>query len=245
MEIIVETATAWSSRRLYKFYKNKNFIKDFVEAFSTDDDVTRFIYANAFYLRVKYEGKSISEKIPQEEINEVIMCEFNEFMDCASDSLKYSPDVEDFFHHIVCDGIYNEMDAVLSLRDELMCGLDGLCGMYFYSSDIDIFSKDCQRFFIFNPSIHNGKKITVYKDWIMSNIDALGFMGGSMYLQEVIDPQSEMDFDVFYEHISNFIYEIMDLCDIDHDSKVNKTTFSRDMKNIFKFIYKTNRNLSL
>jgi len=129
MEIIVETSTAWSSRRLYKFYKNKKFIKDFVEAFSTDDEVTRFIYANAFYLRVKYEGKPISEKIPMGEITEIIMSEFNEFMDCASDSIKFSPDPEDIFNFIACDGIYNEMDAVLSLRDELACSLDGLSGM--------------------------------------------------------------------------------------------------------------------
>jgi hypothetical protein len=245
MEIIVETSTAWSSRRLYKFYKNKKFIKDFVEAFSTDDEVTRFIYANAFYLRVKYEGKPISEKIPMGEITEIIMSEFNEFMDCASDSIKFSPDPEDIFNFIACDGIYNEMDAVLSLRDELACSLDGLSGMHFHSLDIDVFSKEFSNFYKYNPAIHQGKKLAVYKDWIMSNIDALSFIGGSMYLQEIIDPDSEMDFDIFYEHISNFIYHIMDSCDIDHDSKVNKTTFSRDLKKIFKFIYKNNRDLSL
>ncbi len=245
MEIILERSRAWDVKKVYRFYKNKSFIKDFVEAFSTDDDVKRFVYANAFYLRVRYGGKAIFEKIPYNEISGMIMEEFNEFMDSASYAIKHSSDPDEMFTFIVCHGIYNEMDAVLSLRDELMCSFDGISGMYFHSNEMDEFSDEMSDFFKYDPKKHVGKKFNVYKDWIMAHKDALGFIGGSMYLQEVIDPDHDMDFDIFYEHLNNFISEIMELCNIDADSKVIKTTFVRDLKKIFKFIYRTNRDLGL
>jgi hypothetical protein len=245
MEIILERSRAWDVKKVYRFYKNKNFIKDFVEAFSTDDDVKRFLYANAFYSRVRYEGKAIFEKIPHVEISEMIMEEFNEFMDYASYTIKCSDDPDEMFNFIICDGIYNEMDAVMSLRDELMCSFDGTSGMYFHSNEMDEFSEEMSGFFKYDPKKHVGKKFKVYKDWFMAHNDALSFIGGSMYLQEVIDPDQDMDFDIFYEHLNNFISENMELCKIDVDSKVTKTTFVRDLKRIFKLIYRTNRDLGL
>jgi hypothetical protein len=245
MEIILERSRAWDGKKVYRFYKNKNFIQDFVDAFSSDDEVKRFVYANAFYLRVRYEGKAIFEKIPDSEIGEIIMEEYNEFMDSASDAIRYSSDADDMFNFIVCDGIYNEMDAVMSLRDELMCSFDGASGMYFHSNEMDDFSEEMSGFFKYDPKKHVGKKFKVYKDWIMAHNDALSFIGGSMYLQEIIDPENEMNFDIFYEYLSDFISSTLDCCNIDAESNITKTTFVRDLKKIFKFIYRTNRDLSL
>jgi len=245
MEIILERTRAWDGKKVYRFYKNKNFIQDFVDAFSSDDEVKRFVYANAFYLRVRYDGKAIFEKIPENEIYEIIMEEYNEFMDYASDTIKYSSDIDDMFNFIACDGIYDEMDAVMSLRDELMCSFDGTSGVYFHSNKMDEFSDEMSGFFKYDSGKHVGKKFKVYKDWIMAHNDALSFMGGSMYLQEIIDPDHDMNFDIFYEYLSEFISNAMYCCDIDVDANTTKTAFSRDLKKIFKHIYKENRHSSM
>jgi hypothetical protein len=100
-------------------------------------------------------------------------------------------------------------------------------------------------FFKYDSRKHVGKKFKVYKDWIMAHNDVLSFMGGSMYLQEIIDPDHDMNFDIFYEHLSEFISNAMYSCDIDNDANTTKTAFSRDLKKIFKYIYKENRHSSM
>lgn len=246
MEIIIESSKAWDPKKLFNFYKNKKFFKEFTETFVTDDEVQRFIFANAFYRRVKYDGKAIGEKIPESELLDVVVAEFMEFLDCAGHSCKESDEVDDLFNFIVCDAIYSEMDAVMSLRDELLNSIDGSTSMYFYYfGEIDFDLEESPDLFKYDPNKHIGKKFDVYKEWLMSNNDVLSFIGGSMYLQEVIDPESEIDFDIFYEYLTEFLHETIDLCKIDHNSKTNKTTFSRDLKKIIKFIYNTNKDLGL
>lgn len=246
MEIILERTRAWDNKKLYNFYRNKKFFKEFTESFSTDDEVQRFIFANAFYFRVKFEGKAIGEKIPHNELLNIVIDEFNEFLDAASYCTKESDETDDLFNFISCDGIYSEFDAVMTLRDELLNSIDGFTGTFFYYyGETDFSLEESPDLFKFDPVKHSGKKFDVYKEWFMSNQDSLGFIGGSLYLQEVIDPELEMDFDIFYEHLTEFLQETLELCKINKDSKVTKTTFVRDLKKIIKFIYKTNRDLGL
>lgn len=245
MEILLGKVKSWDCRKVIRLYKSKKFISQFVDAFSNDDEAQRFIYANAFYERVRFDKKIICDKISDQELRNIVMQEYEDFIYRAEQISRKSYEVDDLFRYIECDGIYDEMDAVMFLRDELMFGVDDISEIYFHDGKLDSISDDMISFFVYDSRKHSGKKFRTYIDWIMQHNDALGFLGGSMYLQEIIDPADEMNFDLFYEHLQNFISNIMFDCDIEKDSKVIKTTFSRDLKKIFKNVYKTNRDLSL
>ena len=246
MDIIIEKGKEWNSKKLFKFYSDKNFMKKFIQLFSIDYEVEKYIYAIAFYSKVRYGKKMICEKINEKDLEEIILEEYWQFLDNASSAAEIFTDEPDYlFHFIEYSGICSEIDAALHLRDELLNAMDGNCGWYFHNNDMDEFEDDMKNFITYDSKKHVGSKFNVYCEHIMSNNSAISFFGGSMYLQEVLTSGMEINFDVFYDSFQDFMKYVMENVNIKLNSKATKASFAKDLNKIYKEIHLMNIDTAL
>lgn len=240
MDTILEQKE-WSVKKILSFYKNNNFLERFSSFLCEDEYLRKFIYANVFFERVRFEKKLVCERISKQELMKYIEPILTDFLNHA----VMVKDPDELFDYAVYEGIFTEQEAVIHLRSELVYLINDQSVYYFSESCVDENTLDMDKFFLYKENKHNGKKYSVYLDCIMSNIHALGFLGGSFYIQELMNPKDEIDFDIFYENMKDFLINVMEISNIDREAKTTKTTFKRDLKKIYKTVHELNREESL
>lgn len=223
-----------------------------------DNYLKKYLYTLCLYKRIAGKNKSFCEKVSFKELKQLIEEEFADFMENAKYNVKISDHPDELFHFVNCEAIHNDLDAVFLLREEIMCSLaEKITECLNENEDLyDALSSKRRKFlgkkshkfkdfFIYEPKKNVGSKLKVYTGCILSNNSALAFVLSSLYFQDILDCEDDVDFDNLYENILNLIEDVFDQLNIKQDSKVTEASFVNDMKKIFKKIIKMNEESSI